>query len=105
MRFLMIGDGEGARDIRREIAARGLSQYVVFTGARPYHEVPYLVACADLAIAPYDAEKFEPLKRFAFQILSEHQALIDPHGVDDDDDDEPEEDDEAVAAARESQQV
>ena len=66
IRFLLVGDGEGASRVRKEVGDRGLSDYVVFTGSQPYHEIPYFVACADLAIAPFDAEKFEPLKRFGF---------------------------------------
>jgi len=66
IRFLLVGDGEGAPRVRKEIADRGLSDYVVFAGSHPYHDIPYFVACADIAIAPFDAEKFEPLERFGF---------------------------------------
>lgn len=66
IRFLLVGDGEGASGVQKEIAARGLGDYIVFAGSQPYHEIPYFVACADLAIAPFDAEKFEPLERFGF---------------------------------------
>ena len=66
VRFLMVGTGEGEEDVKREIEMRGLKQFVVFAGAQVYHEIPYFVACADMAIAPFDTEQYEPLKRFGF---------------------------------------
>ena len=68
VRFLMVGTGESVEGLKRELALRGIDDRVVFTGSRPYHEVPYFLACADIAIAPFDVEVYPPLQQFGFYL-------------------------------------
>ena len=61
IRFLLVGDGEGLDTLRVEIKDRGLDAWVRFTGNVPHNEMPDILSCADVGIAPYDANKYQPL--------------------------------------------
>ncbi|HWN97295.1 MAG TPA: glycosyltransferase family 4 protein, partial [Methylomirabilota bacterium] len=52
-RLLIVGDGPDREYLDREIAARGLTERVQFTGAVPPELVPGYLASMDVALAPY----------------------------------------------------
>jgi hypothetical protein len=60
------------------------------------HDLTYIIS---------QAEGEGPLKRFAFGVLSEHSAAVQPDVVEDDSDVDPPEDPEALATGRASQEV
>jgi len=68
VRFLLVGTGEPIEDLKRELVLRGVDRYVVFAGSQPYHEIPYFLASADIAIAPFDADHYFPLQQFGFYL-------------------------------------
>ena len=70
-----------------------VSEFRIMQGELSSHDLTYIIS---------QAENEGPLKRFAFQILAEQNAVVDPNVVAED---EPEEDAEAAAAGRASQQV
>jgi glycosyltransferase involved in cell wall biosynthesis len=61
IRFLLVGDGEGLDTLRADIKDRGLDTWVRFVGSVPHHKMPDVLSCADIGIAPYDANRYQPL--------------------------------------------
>lgn len=70
LRLVIVGDGRGRDAFEREIAASGLGDHVLLTGALPHEEVPALIREFDVAIAPYPQPRhdfyFSPLKLFEY---------------------------------------
>ena len=49
-RFLIVGDGIGAEDIRRRVREMGLDAHVIMTGFR--HDIPEVMAALDVLVLP-----------------------------------------------------
>ena len=56
VRLLLVGDGERMEDMRKEATARGLTENVLFLGARP--DVPALLCAMDVFVFPSLYEGF-----------------------------------------------
>jgi hypothetical protein len=69
-----------------------VSEFRIMQGELSSHDLTYIIS---------QAENEGPLKRFAFQILAEQNAIVDPNVVAEDEPEDPD----AAAAGRESQQV
>jgi len=54
-RFLVVGSGPMAGEVREQCRQRDLDRYVVFTEEPASHERPYWLAAVDVAVAPYQA--------------------------------------------------
>ena len=68
-RLLIVGDGPGARDLRNELAVRGLLGVSCITGAVDPEAVPSLLTSMTVAVAPYGGDTtfyFSPLKVFEY---------------------------------------
>lgn len=68
IRFLLVGDGDLRAELERTIAARGLADRFVFTGAVPYDRVPQLLAAADVCVAPFRPELHGPSRVHGFSL-------------------------------------
>jgi len=53
LRFLVVGDGPGRAELESLAAACGVSDRVVFTGHKPYSEIPRYIAAADVGILSF----------------------------------------------------
>jgi glycosyltransferase involved in cell wall biosynthesis len=76
-RLLMVGDGPEQAAIRADLARRGLTDAVCFTGSAAPRDVPALVTSMDAAVAPYaDAKRFyfSPLK--VYEYLASGRAVV-----------------------------
>ena len=68
-RLLVVGDGEGRRQLEEEMSSRGLETKAVFAGAVLPAEVPRWLASMDAAAAPYPRLSnfyFSPLKLYEY---------------------------------------
>ncbi len=65
-RFLCVGSGALLREVVMLAREKGVIDKFVFTGNVPYEEVPFFLAAADVAVAPYDPSKHPVTKRFGF---------------------------------------
>ena len=68
-RLLVVGDGDGRRELEADLAARGLGDAAKLTGRVDPDEVPRLLASMDAAVAPYpplDDFYFSPLKVYEY---------------------------------------
>jgi glycosyltransferase involved in cell wall biosynthesis len=68
VKFLLVGDGDGREPLARDVAARGLADRFVFTGAVPYERVPRLLAAADACVAPFRPELHGPSRTHGFSL-------------------------------------
>jgi glycosyltransferase involved in cell wall biosynthesis len=68
VRFLLVGDGPGRGELERTVAAQGLADRFVFTGAVPYERVPQLLAAADVCVAPFRPELHGPSRAHGFSL-------------------------------------
>src|SRR5262249_4365696 len=69
VRLLIVGGGPERSHLEAAVAARGLSEAVVFTGAVAPHQIPGLLASMDVAVAPYPKLAnfyFSPLKVYEY---------------------------------------
>lgn len=76
-RLLIVGDGPMRGWIEGFLVGTGLSDRVVLTGWVPHDALPGLVACMDIATAPYpqlDDFYFSPLKLFEY--MSAGRAIV-----------------------------
>lgn len=76
-RLLVVGDGTERGRLEADLAARGLTESVVLTGAVEPDAVPGLLASMDVAVAPYPARDdfyFSPLKLFEY--LAAGRAVV-----------------------------
>ncbi|UCE26441.1 MAG: glycosyltransferase [Candidatus Coatesbacteria bacterium] len=66
VKFVLAGDGPLHRDIVEKIASAGMSDRAVFLGRQPHSRLPYLIAAADAALAPFNDAYYPPLAEFGF---------------------------------------
>lgn len=65
--FLAIGGGPELAPLQEQVAAWQLPPgRFVFAGAQPHARVPYLLALADIGVAPFDIVAHPPLREFGF---------------------------------------
>lgn len=77
VRFLLVGAGEMSGDLKAHCVREGLEDRVHFTGHVPPERVPGLMACADILLAPYEAQEFfylSPIKIFEYMAVG--RALL-----------------------------
>jgi glycosyltransferase involved in cell wall biosynthesis len=68
-RLLIVGDGPERARLEEDLCRRGLREVTVFTGSVPPGEVPALLACMDVGVAPYPLLPgfyFSPLKVYEY---------------------------------------
>jgi glycosyltransferase involved in cell wall biosynthesis len=51
--FLIVGSGSRLGDLKADIAKRGCDERVIFTGLRPYKEMPSIIGASDVAYIPF----------------------------------------------------
>ncbi|MFQ5458594.1 MAG: glycosyltransferase, partial [Myxococcota bacterium] len=66
VKFVLLGEGDLAGEVRAAVTAAGLEKDVVVAGSIPYEEMPGAVASCAIGIAPYDVEAYPPLTAFGF---------------------------------------
>lgn len=86
VRVLLVGDGPGRADIESQVAAAGLGDRFVFTGAVDYAEVPEVLAAADICVAPFEPRfhkgsrgsgfVLDPLKVFEYLALGKPTITV-----------------------------
>lgn len=86
IRYLLVGDGPGRAAIEAEVAAAGLRDRFVFTGAVDYADVPATLAAADIAVAPFEPRfhkgsrgqgfVLDPLKVFEYLALGKPSITV-----------------------------
>lgn len=70
VQMVIAGDGPLRRELSEGFAHRRLTAHTVFTGAVAHQDIPDLVRCFDVALAPYEPSDhlfyFSPLKLFEY---------------------------------------
>lgn len=69
LHLLVIGDGPMSEWLQGFVAGSNLQSNVTFTGWTPHHQIPALIAAADVCVAPYPQLEnfyFSPLKLFEY---------------------------------------
>ena len=69
VKFLIVGGGRkhpNYRHVIEEVRGMGLTKNFIFAGTVDYHEIPKYIAASDVAVAPYNPERSEYLKRYGF---------------------------------------
>lgn len=74
--FLFVGDGEFRAELERCCEREGWRDRVVFTGRRPHHEVPSLMAAMDIAVLLNSNAYGSPMKIFEYYGMG--KAVIAP---------------------------
>ncbi len=74
-RFVLVGGRpDQVRAARRDVAALGLSDHVIFTGERPSEEIPALLDAADVLVSPRSRGTNTPLK--IYQYLRSGRVIV-----------------------------
>jgi glycosyltransferase involved in cell wall biosynthesis len=66
VRFILAGDGPLHSDIVERVADAGLCDTATFLGRQPHNRLPFLMAAADTALAPFNDAYYPPLAEFGF---------------------------------------
>ena len=75
VRFVLVGGRPDQVDAaRRDVAALGLSEHVIFTGERPSEEIPALLHAADVLVSPRSRGTNTPLK--IYQYLRSGRVIV-----------------------------
>ena len=73
-KLLMVGEGDGRKDIHKLADGLGIGNSVVFTGRVAYEEVPKYIAASDIALCPipplYLYKLSSPLKLFEYMAVA-----------------------------------
>ena len=64
--FWIIGDGDDRPRVEDEVEKLGVADAVRFLGWRRHRELPYVMAAADAAVAPFNDAYYPPLREFGF---------------------------------------
>ncbi|MHA1681230.1 MAG: glycosyltransferase family 4 protein [Promethearchaeota archaeon] len=66
VKFLVVGSGPLFPQVDQEIKKKGLENKIILTGAVPHDQIPAHIAVADIAIAPFNLDKYGVLKKHGF---------------------------------------
>lgn len=72
VRLVIAGDGVERRGLEKLVAERGLESLVVFLGSVAHMDIPAVVSCFDIAVAPYNPKGlfyFSPLKVYEYMAM------------------------------------
>lgn len=72
--FLIVGDGPYLEEMRTEVVACGLSDFFIFTGRVPHHNVPSFIAAADVCLAPFPSRRDVMIGVFPIKVV-EYMAM------------------------------
>lgn len=64
--FWIVGDGDERPRVEDEIKKLGVARAARFLGWRRHRELPYVMAAADAAVAPFNDAYYPPLRDFGF---------------------------------------
>jgi len=64
--FWAVGDGDDRPLMEAELEERGVADAVRFLGWRRHRELPYIMAAADVGVAPFNDAYYPPLREFGF---------------------------------------
>jgi glycosyltransferase involved in cell wall biosynthesis len=64
--FWIVGDGDERPQVESEVDKLGATDAVRFLGWRRHRELPYIMAAADAAVAPFNDAYYPPLREFGF---------------------------------------
>jgi glycosyltransferase involved in cell wall biosynthesis len=64
--FWVVGDGDERPLVEKEVKKRGVAASSRFLGWCRHRELPYIMAAADAAVAPFNDEYYPPLREFGF---------------------------------------
>ena len=64
--FWIVGDGDERPQVEDEIKKLGVGRAARFLGWRRHRELPYVMAAADAAVAPFNDAYYPPLRDFGF---------------------------------------
>jgi glycosyltransferase involved in cell wall biosynthesis len=64
--FWIVGDGDERPRVEDEIKKLGVGRAARFLGWRRHRELPYVMAAADAAVAPFNDAYYPPLRDFGF---------------------------------------
>lgn len=64
--FWIVGDGDERPQVEDEIKKLGVGRTARFLGWRRHRELPYVMAAADAAVAPFNDAYYPPLRDFGF---------------------------------------
>jgi glycosyltransferase involved in cell wall biosynthesis len=64
--FWIVGDGDERPCVENEVKKRGVAASARFLGWLRHRELPYVMAAADAAVAPFNDEYYPPLREFGF---------------------------------------
>ena len=79
IRVVIAGEGELSTTLRDQATTCGLTNHVQFLGGIPHHEVPVLLAAADVAVAPSvrdDAGNVDGLPNTVMEIMASATPLV-----------------------------
>jgi glycosyltransferase involved in cell wall biosynthesis len=85
LKLLIVGRGPGLAPLKEFVKQRNAEDRIIFTGYRPYAEIPELIAAADICILPaYDTEEMRhivPIKIYEFLAMGKPVISTRLHGV------------------------
>jgi glycosyltransferase involved in cell wall biosynthesis len=78
MKFMVLGDGDELKRLKKFSETLGLEKEVIFAGAAPHSDVPAYVAAADICVAPFEDNEItrckSPLK--VVEYLASGKAIV-----------------------------
>lgn len=85
VKFLFVGDGSAANDLRENVRKMGLDGHVKILGFQNYGDMPRIIAAADVAIIPFPdtptTRVCSPVKLFEFMLMQKPIITMDLPGI------------------------
>ena len=67
LRFVIVGDGISRKGWENMVRARGVTEFFLFTGYKPYEMIPYYMNAFDICVSPFTTKvKGSPIKLFDY---------------------------------------
>ena len=66
VRLLLVGGGDAFEQIKADVAARGLTDRIIMTGALPYEDIPRYLRLCTLGVAPFNTQYHPALRESGF---------------------------------------
>ena len=79
--LLLVGKGEAIAGLRQRLQQLGLAGHAVFTGARPFTQVPDYVGAATVCVALATIDRLSPLKLFEYLACGRPVVVSDTVGL------------------------